>query len=224
MSSVRYFTPAFFAFLRELQQNNNRDWFAANRARFIADVEDPMLGFINDFAPVLRTISPAYIVDRRRIGGSMYRIYRDTRFSEDKTPFKTWLAARFEHEARRKVESVPGFYLHLGIDHCFAGGGVYHVERPGLTRIRQRIVDMPDEWRRAKAGLEIQGEQLKRGPAGFPLSHEHIDDLKRQNLYMLEKLSEADVVAEGFMDRFTETCVRAAPLIEFATKALGLRW
>jgi uncharacterized protein (TIGR02453 family) len=224
MSSVRHFTPAFFAFLRELQQNNNRDWFGANRARFIADVEDPMLAFINDFAPVLRTISPAYIVDRRRIGGSMYRIYRDTRFSEDKTPFKTWLAARFEHEARRKVESVPGFYLHLGIDHCFAGGGVYHVERPGLTRIRQRIVDMPDEWRRARAGLEIQGDQLKRGPAGFPLSHEHIEDLKRQQLYMLETLSEADVVAEGFIDRFADTCVRAAPLIEFATKALGLRW
>ena len=224
MSTARHFTPAFFTFLRDLQQNNNRDWFAANRARFIADVEGPMLRFINDFASELRSISPAYIVDRRRIGGSMYRIYRDTRFSEDKSPFKTWLAARFEHEARRKVESVPGFYLHLGIDHCFAGGGVYHVERPCLTRIRQRMVDLPDEWRRAKAGLEIQGEQLKRGPAGFPTSHEHIEDLKRQQLYTLTQLSEADVVAEGFIDRFTEACVRAAPLIEFQTKALGLRW
>jgi uncharacterized protein (TIGR02453 family) len=183
-----------------------------------------MLAFIHDFAPALRSISPAYIVDRRRIGGSMYRIYRDTRFSEDKTPFKTWLAARFEHEARRKVESVPGFYLHLGIDHCFAGGGVYHVERPGLTRIRQRIVELPDEWRRTKAGLEIQGEQLKRGPAGFPTAHEHLEDLKRQQLYTLTPLSERDVVAEGFIDRFTEACVRAAPLIEFQTKALGLRW
>ena len=224
MSTTRHFTPAFFTFLRDLQQNNNRDWFSANRARFLADVEEPMLAFINDFAPALRSISPAYIVDRRRIGGSMYRIYRDTRFSEDKTPFKTWLAARFEHEARRKVESVPGFYLHLGIDHCFAGGGVYHVERPGLTRIRQRIVEMPDEWRQAKEGIEIQGEQLKRGPAGFPLSHEHIEDLKRQQLYTLTELSEADVVAEGFIDRFTESCVRAAPLMEFFTKALGLRW
>jgi uncharacterized protein (TIGR02453 family) len=221
---MQHFTPAFFTFLRDLQQNNNRDWFAANRARFLADVEGPMLAFIHDFAPALRSISPAYIVDRRRIGGSMYRIYRDTRFSEDKTPFKTWLAARFEHEARRKVESVPGFYLHLGIDHFFAGGGVYHVERPGLTRIRQRIVELPDEWRRTKAGLEIQGEQLKRGPAGFPTAHEHLEDLKRQQLYTLTPLSERDVVAEGFIDRFTEACVRAAPLIEFQTKALGLRW
>ena len=224
MSAARHFTPAFFSFLRELNQNNNRDWFAANRARFIADVEGPMLAFINDFAPRLRSISSAYIVDRRRIGGSMYRIYRDTRFSEDKRPFRTWVAGRFEHEARRKVESVPGFYLRLGIDQCIAGGGVYHIERPGLTQVRQRIIDFPDEWRRAKAGLEIQGEQLKRGPAGFPKSHEHIEDLKRQQLYTLTPLSEADVVAEGFIDRFTEACVRAAPLMEFQTRALGLRW
>ncbi len=224
MRGVQHFSPAFFVFLRELQQHNNRDWFAASRDRFVADVEAPMLAFINDFAPALRSISPAYIVDRRRIGGSMYRIYRDTRFSEDKTPYKTWLAARFEHEARRKVESVPGFYLHLGIDHCFAGGGLYHVERPGLTRLRQRIVDVPQEWRRAKAGLEIQGDQLKRGPAGFPISHEHIEDLKRQQIYTLTQLSEEEVVSAGFLDRFTEECLRAAPLIEFQTKALGLRW
>ena len=89
MTARQHFTPAFFAFLRDLDQNNDRDWFAANRARFVADVEGPMLAFINDFAPALRSISPAYIVDRRRIGGSTYRIYRDTRFSEDKTPFKT---------------------------------------------------------------------------------------------------------------------------------------
>lgn len=219
-----HFRPSFFAFLRELHQNNNRDWFADNRRRFVDDVEAPMLAFINDFAPALRSISPAYVVDRRRIGGSMYRIYRDTRFSEDKTPFRTWVAGRFEHEARRKVESVPGFYVRLGIDRCIAGGGIYHVDRPGLTRIRQRIIDAPDEWRRARSGLEIQGEQLKRGPAGFPTRHEHIEDLKRQQLYALTELSETEVVADGFLDRFTDICVRLSPLMEFHTKALGLRW
>jgi uncharacterized protein (TIGR02453 family) len=224
MGAVRHFTPAFFDFLRDLKDHNDRDWFAAHRDRFIADVETPMLTFIGDFGERLRAISPAYRADRRRIGGSMYRIYRDTRFSEDKTPFKTWLAARFEHEARRTVESVPGFYLHLGLDHCFAGGGVYHIERPGLTRIRQRIVDAPREWTAASAGLDIQGEQLKRAPAGFPAAHEHIEDLKRQRLYTVTTLSEAEVVAEGFLDRFTQVCQQAAPLLEFQTKALGLRW
>lgn len=221
---VTHFTPAFFEFLRDLQQHNTREWFMAHRERYIADVEAPMFAFMDDFEPALKAISGAYVVDRRKIGGSLYRIHRDTRFSEDKSPYKTWQAARFEHEARRKVESVPGFYLHLGVDGCFAGGGVYHIERAGLTRIRQRIVDNAAEWRAATAGIDVQGDQLKRGPAGFPLTHEHIEDLKRQSLYTLTQLSEADVVADGFIDRFVDICQRAAPMIEFQTKALGLRW
>jgi uncharacterized protein (TIGR02453 family) len=183
-----------------------------------------MMAFIEDFAPQLREISPAYVADRRRMGGSLFRIHRDTRFSPDKSPFKTWMAARFAHEARRKVPSVPALYLHLGLDHCFGGGGVYHVERPALTRIRQHVVDHPREWAAARAGLEIHGDQLKRAPAGFPSSHEHIEDLKRNNLYVLTEFSEADVVAEGFLDRFTDACRQTAPVLEFQTRALGLRW
>jgi uncharacterized protein (TIGR02453 family) len=104
-----HFTPAFFKFLRDLKRNNDREWFAANRDRYGADVEGPMLQFIEDFAPRLRTISPAYVADKRRMGGSMFRIYRDTRFSADKSPFKTNVAARFQHEARKKAEGVPAF-------------------------------------------------------------------------------------------------------------------
>ena len=75
-----YFTPAFFEFLRDLKRYNDRDWFAANRDRYTNDVETPMLQFIADFAPRLKAISPAYIADKRRMGGSMFRIHRDTRF------------------------------------------------------------------------------------------------------------------------------------------------
>lgn len=221
---MAHFTPALFEFLRELKAHNDRDWFAANRQRFLRDVEAPMLAFIGDFAPRLREISPAYVADPRRIGGSMFRMHRDTRFSPDKSPFKTWLAARFSHEARRKVPSVPALYLHLGPDHCFGGGGAYHVERPALTRIRQRIVELPQEWTAARAGLVILGEQLKRAPAGFPAAHQHIEDLKRQNMYVMIEFSERDVVSAGFLDRFTDACQSAAPIIEFQTKALGLRW
>lgn len=224
MACVPHFDAALFAFLRDLKANNSREWFAAHRERFARDVEQPMLGFIGDVAPRLRAISPAYVADRRRVGGSMYRIHRDTRFSPDKSPFKTYVAARFAHEGRRRDPSVPSFYLHLGLDHCFAGGGMYHVERPALTRIRQAIVDDPGGWSAAKMGLEIQGEQLKRAPAGFPSAHVHIDDLKRQNLYVLTEFSEGDVVTEDFLDRFTDACRQAAPLVAFQTKALGLRW
>jgi uncharacterized protein (TIGR02453 family) len=221
---MRHFTPALFDFLRDLNANNDRDWFAANRDRYTADVEEPFLAFIRDFAPKLREISAAYVADPRRMGGSMFRVHRDTRFSPDKSPFKTWMAARFAHEARRKVPSVPAFYLHLGLDHSLGGGGAYHVERPALTRIRQRMVELPSEWATAKTGLEILGDQLKRAPAGFPASHEHIEDLKRQNIYVMTEFTQDEVVGDGFLERFTSVCERVAPVIEFQTKALGLRW
>lgn len=219
-----HFTPAFFGFFRDLTRHNDRDWFAANRARYAADVETPLLQFIGDFATHLRALSPAFVADRRRVGGSMFRIHRDTRFSPDKSPFKTYTAARFAHEARRKVAGVPAFFLHLGPDHSFGGGGVYHIDLPQLTKIRARIVESPNEWSAVRARVDVQGEQLKRAPAGFSVAHPHIEDLRRQNLYTLTEFTERDVVAEGFIDRFAESCTKAAPLIEFQTKALGLRW
>jgi len=220
-----HFTPAFFKFLRDLKRHNDREWFAANRERYVADVEAPMLQFIRDFAPRLREISRAYVADPRRMGGSMFRIYRDTRFSPDKSPFKTWMAARFSHEARKKEQSVPGFYLHLEAGEGYGGGGVYHIEMPALTRIRQHIVAEPAKWGKVlKSGVEIEGEGLKRPPAGFDPSHKYIEDLKRKNLYSLTEFTEEDALAPRFLDRYTESCERAAPLVEFLTRALGLRW
>jgi len=221
---MRSFTPDLVAFLRDLKRHNDREWFAANRDRYVRDVEAPLLQFIGDFAPRLRAISPAFVADRRRVGGSMFRIHRDTRFSPDKSPFKTWVAAKFSHEARKKVAGVPAFYVHIGLGECFGGGGVYHVDLAQLTKIRRQIVESPREWAAVTKRVEIHGEQLKRAPSGFSASHEHVEDLKRQNLYTLTEFTESDVVADGFMERFADACARAAPLIEFQTKALGLRW
>jgi uncharacterized protein (TIGR02453 family) len=220
-----HFTPALFAFLRDLKRHNDREWFAANRQRYVDDVEAPMLAFIRDFGDRLRGISRCYVADARRMGGSMFRIYRDTRFSADKSPFKTHVAARFPHEARRKVESVPAFYLSLSVKDCYGGGGVYHTGTPALTRIRRRIVAAPREWQAVlDSGIDIEGDRLKRPPAGFKSTHPFVEDLKRKDLYVLAEFSQDDVVADGFLDRYTEACQRVAPLIEFLTKALGLRW
>jgi uncharacterized protein (TIGR02453 family) len=220
-----HFTPGLFKFLRDLQRHNDREWFAANRERYAADVEGPMLQFIGDFAPRLRTISPAYVADRRRMGGSMFRIYRDTRFAADKSPFKTNVAARFQHEMRKKVDGVPAFYLSLAPDGCEGGGGVYHTAMPVLTTLRRHMVDQPQRWQAVlDSGIAIEGEQLKRAPAGFDAAPRFVEDLKRKDLYSLVEFSERDVVAPGFLDRYVECCERVAPLIEFQTKALGLRW
>lgn len=220
-----YFTPKAFTFLRALKSHNTREWFADNRDRYVADVEAPMLQFINDFALRLRRISRAYVADPRRIGGSMFRIYRDTRFAADKSPYKTWAAARFAHEARKETESVPAFYLHVGPGDCFGGGGVYHIDMPALTRIRQRMVESPRHWAAVrKTGIEIEGDALTRAPAGFDPAHRFVEDLKRKDLYTFTEFTEREAAAGDFLDRHAAACERAAPLVEFLTKALGLKW
>src|SRR5512132_1359916 len=107
-----WFTDAVFVFLSELRLHNDRDWFERNKARYVADVRDPMLRFIADAAPALRSIAPRLVADPRPVGGSMFRIQRDTRFSHDKAPYKTNVAASFRHEAGRDVHG-PGLYVSL---------------------------------------------------------------------------------------------------------------
>lgn len=220
-----YFTPAFFTFFKALKRHNRREWFAANKARYQRDVEQPLQVFVTDLAPRLRAISPRFVADPRRTGASIFRIYRDTRFSADKRPFKTWAAARFPHDARGEMDSVPGFYLHLEPDDVAAGGGIYHPVPAALLRIRQHIVAAPREWRAVLAhGLEIEGDALTRVPAGFDKSHPHAEHLKRKDHYALAAFTERDACAPGFLDRYVDACERVAPLVRFLTGALGLRW
>lgn len=220
-----HFSPAMFAFLRELKRHNTREWFADNRDRYVALVEAPMLRFIVDVGARLPSVSGAFVADPRRSGGSMYRIYRDTRFSADKSPYKTWTAAHFKHRAAAKDVTVPGFYLHLGPGECFGGGGIYHPDMPTLTRIREHIVADPRAWGAVKrAGIEIEGDSLKRAPAGFDPAHLFVEDLRRRDFYGGAEFTERQVTSPAFLDAFMRACQDVAPLMKFLTAALGLRW
>ncbi len=220
-----HFTPAFFTYLRALKAHNTREWFQETRDRYTAEVEAPMLRFITDLAPHLRTISPAIVVDPRRSGGSMYRIHRDTRFSADKSPYKTHVAAHFKHEAKKTAPSVPGFYLHLGPGESMGGGGIYHPDMPTLTRIRHGIVDDARGWAAVrKAGIEIEGARLTRAPAGFDPAHPFIEDLRLKDFYGMATFTQAEVCAGDFLERYVATCRQVAPLVAFLTKSLGWRW
>ena len=220
-----HFTPALFAFLRDLKAHNTREWFQANRDRYVADVEAPMLQFIRDVAAPLREISPAFVADARRMGGSMYRIYRDTRFSADKSPYKTHVAAHFRHEQKRKVPSVTGFYLHLGPGDCMGGGGIYHPDMPTLTRIRLGISQQARDWEAVKkTGIEIEGDRLTRAPAGFEASHPFIEDLRLKDFYSMTTFSQKEVCGPEFLARYIDCCREVAPLVGFLTRSLGWRW
>src|SRR5690242_1215902 len=166
MPKAAHFTPALFTFLEELRLHNDRDWFERHRERYLRDVRDPMLRFVADFAPVLRKIAPRLVADPRPVGGSLFRLHRDTRFSPDKTPYKTNVAAHFRHEAGRDVHG-PGFYLSLDPDAVEVGGGVWHPDADALRTIRRSVVAQAAAWKRATGAPAMRrltwwGERLAR--------------------------------------------------------------
>jgi uncharacterized protein (TIGR02453 family) len=219
------FGQGLFSFLADLRANNNREWFAANKQRYEEDLLDPALAFINAFAPRLERISPHFRADARPSGGSLFRIYRDTRFSKDKSPYKTNLGIHFRHELAKDA-SAPGFYLHIGPAEVFAGGGIWHPDTRAATSIREAIVAQPERWRRAtRTGsfakrLELGGDSLKRVPSWADSEHQLAVDLKRKDFFGSTRLSKSDVLAPGFIDEYARICRAAGPLVHFLCDAL----
>ena len=222
-----HFGPELFQFLRELRANNDRGWFADNKARYIHDVKEPLLDFIADFEPHLHSISEHFVADTRTNGGSMFRIYRDVRFSKDKSPYKTQAAVHFRHEAGKSAHA-PGFYLHLEPDNVFAGIGIWRPDSAALNRIRERIVDDSQSWHDAVQApafaeeFELGGDSLKRPPRGFDPDHPDIDDLKRKDHIAAVPFAEEETTAPGFIDEFADACRTASPYAKFLTTAVGL--
>jgi uncharacterized protein (TIGR02453 family) len=229
--TTREFDPELFEFLRELKDHNDRDWFNANKSRYEAHVLEPALAFIEDFGYRLQSISPHFRADTRKTGGSLFRIYRDTRFSKDKTPYKTNTGMHFRHKAAKDAHT-PGFYLHLAPGQVFGGGGIWHPDTKTATRIRQAIVNDPERWRAATREppftdrLDIGGdnEMLKRVPSGFDASFEFADDLRRRDYFGWAELSEGKATTPGFLDEYTRVCEAAAPLVKFICDALDLEF
>ena len=218
-----YFTPELFHFLKRLKRNNNRQWFQAHKDEYVGHAHEPAVRFITDFAAVLYDISPYLLSDPRSTRGSLFRIYRDTRFSPDKHPYKTHLAMRFSH--RGKDVHSPGFYLHLEPGGCFAASGLWHPEPPTLLKVRTAIIDRCDEWRRVRKLLNWDdATKLSRPPRGFPSDHEFVEDLKLRDLGTAIEFTEAEVCSPKFMSRFATACKKMSPLAKFLSSALGLEF
>ena len=229
MPGTPHFTPALLAFLRELSRNNNREWFLANKLRYERDVREPMLRFIADFAPHLRRISAHFVADPRPVGGSMFRIYRDSRFSRDRTPYKTVASAQFRHAMAKDVHA-PGFYLHLEPGNVFAAVGMWRPEAEPLRLVREAIVEHPERWRKAIVGkrfrelYELEGEVLKRPPRGFPPDHPLAEDLRRKDFVASTSFEAAEIFEPDFLRRYAATARAAAPFMAFLTGAVKAPW
>jgi uncharacterized protein (TIGR02453 family) len=227
MKNGRYFNTEFFKFQKELMAHNEREWFLRNKERYETSVRDPFLRFIADLASPLRQIDSHYVADPRPTGGSMMRIYRDTRFARDKRPYKTAVAAHFWH-AMGKGETAPAYYLHLEPGSSAIGAGMWRPEPPALRMIRDAIVADPKRWRRATSGGEFRsscgmsGESLKRPPAGYDPDHPFIDDLKRKDFTVSSPLADAQVCGDEVLELVLKGFRTAAPFVEFLANAVGL--
>jgi uncharacterized protein (TIGR02453 family) len=223
MPSTAIFYPGLFDFLRQLKRHNNREWFAKNKVQYQQAAVEPAMQFISSFAPHLAKFSSHFAADARPTGGSLFRIYRDTRFSSDKSPYKMHIGIHFSHE-NGKDAHAPVFYLHLEPDNCFAAAGVWHPDTRALTKIRTAIVGQPEQWKKVTRKLELEGESLTRPPKGFASDHELIEDLKRKDFVTSVALTEEQVCGPAFMKEFTAICRRMTPLVEFTARALGLKF
>jgi uncharacterized protein (TIGR02453 family) len=227
MQKFSGFPADFFRFFEELALNNNRPWFNENKTRYHESVVSPISEFIVRMAPRLKAISPHYIADPRPHRGSMFRIYRDTRFSADKSPYKTHAGVQFRHMAGKDAHA-PGFYLQLAPDGLFFGGGIWRPPNPQLNRIRAFMVDNARTWSRIRnaSGVKdaggIRGDRLKRPPRGFGADHPHVEDLKLKSLYVMTEAPASDALSADFIDQVAAAFRRAAPLNRFVCDALEL--
>lgn len=223
--SQRHFRPALFKFLRDLAANNEREWFQAHKERYLSELRDPCLEFITDFGARLARISPHFRADPRPTGGSLFRIYRDVRFSKDKRPYKTAAGLHFRHEAGKDAYT-PGFYLHLEPGACFVGVGLWHPDTATLRPIRDAVAGDPARWRRAvgdkafRDRFAVSGESLKRVPRGHDPDHPLADVLKLKDITAFATYTQRDVTAVGFVDDFAKDCRAGAPLVKFICEAL----
>ncbi len=220
-----HFSPELFKFLKELARNNNREWFAKNKPRYEKFLLESSLGFIKDAGPKLKNISPYLVADPRPTGGSLFRIYRDVRFSKDKSPYKTHVGMDFWHKKVGKKVHTSGLYLHIAPTKSFAASGIWHPDPPTLNKIRKAIMAGPEAWTRVlDSGLKVEGESLKRPPQGFDRNHPFVEDLKRKDFIATASFTDAQVLGPRFLDDFITAGKSLDPLNKFIAEAMGLPW
>jgi len=222
-----YFSAETFVFLRQLAENNNRQWFQQNKKRYEEHIMDPAIRFIIDFKPLIGEITRQFAADPRPVGGSLFRIYRDVRFSKDKSPYKTNMGIQFRHNMGKDVHA-PGYYLHLEPRNVFAAIGIWHPDSTTLGKIRNAIIEHPLSWKRAVNGkhfcsrFDLSGDSLRRAPKGYDPGHPLIGDLKRKDFIGTAILSRKAVGNSEFPRNFAEICKTGTSLVKFLCNAIGL--
>lgn len=227
---TKYFTKGVFDFLKELEANNNKEWWESNKERYITTIREPALDFVEDFGESLKKISPHFTADTRINGGSLMRPYRDVRFSKDKTPYKTNVGIQFRHDRGKDVHA-PGFYVHLEAGENFAGVGLWSPETKVAREIRQAINDDAARWKKVAHSKTFtdswsigdhEADYLKRVPKEFDPEHPFPDDLRLKSFTAGNRMTQASVTSDRFGDDLLGLFKKASGYTNFLCDAIGV--
>ncbi len=203
-----YFSEDFIRFLRSLKRNNNREWFHAHKKEYERHVKEPFRAFVAEMIDRVSLLDPDVAIEPK---DAIFRIARDIRFSKDKTPYKTFLAAAINRDGRQHM-NYPGFYFQLGVDGLLVAGGMYQPDREDVAKVRRAILEDGAKLERALRGKrfrdlfgELQGEQNKRLPKEFAAVVERYPFIANKQFYYYAEYDDPKIVLRrdlaGFLMR-----------------------
>jgi uncharacterized protein (TIGR02453 family) len=217
------FPPEGIAFLRELKKHNDREWFTPKLEQYKQLVRQPMLDLVASLHAAMLRFAPSYVGEPAKC---VYRVYRDTRFSKNKTPYKTSTEALFWHN-RLDKNSGGGFYISISPEQIGVGGGLYMAKPAALLAVRQQIAAQTPAFRatfesktvRRLMG-ELQGEQTKRVPKGFAADDPAADLLCHRNFFLYAKLDPKIATTPKLLREIVTRIEAITPFVEFLDKPL----
>lgn len=207
-------------FLLQLKENNNKPWFDANKTTYLKE-----LNHIETFADaLLQELSKTDVLETVSGKKSVYRIYRDIRFSKDKTPFKTFWGGSY---TRATAARRGGYYFHLEKGNSFFAGGFWGPNATDLKRIRSEFGHNSESFRKILNSKSftntfgtLQGEQLKTAPKGFDVNHEAIDLLRYKQFLIMKRFTDEEVLSPLFLDQALDTCKKMRPFFDYMSEVL----
>jgi len=212
------------AFLKQLKKNNRRDWYEKHRSDYESFVKLPMQSLIAALGPHIQSFAPEYEVNPKR---SLFRIYRDVRFSKDKRPYKTHVAAHFVLRGKPKGTEGSGYYIHIEPGEVFVGAGIYMPDNDQLKKIRKRIADNSAEFlamvnnkSMSRVLGKLEGEKLQRVPKGYDPEHPLAEWLKFKQFFVGTSWPEKRCRTSGLTKDVAKAFEAASPLVDFLNKAL----
>jgi uncharacterized protein (TIGR02453 family) len=213
------------AFLNKLKRNNNREWFAKNKNAYEEFVREPMLSLVGSLQPHFQHFAPEFDLTPKR---SIFRIYRDTRFSTDKTPYKTHVAAHFVVRGKEKGFLGSGYYLHIEPGELYVGAGIYMPDADQLKKIRAHVASHGEQLLsivRDRAFVKrfgrFTGNSLQRIPKGYDESHPMAEWLKLKQFFSGRSMAESKIYREKAVEEIADICEQLTPLVRFLNDAMG---